>query len=325
MNRIIKKITVSTAVLGLFCALLMPASASEASAQDKETIQIIATIFPAYDWVRNVVGDTEGVEIMLLLDKATDLHSFQPSVQDIAAIHDCDLFVYVGGESDTWAKDTLRNLPEGHPATLNLLDALGENAKEETLVEGMEAEEEGEEEAEYDEHVWLSLKNASILCSAIEEALCALAPSQADVFAENLASYTARLDALDEAYAQVVSNADRSVLLFADRFPFRYLVDDYGLTYYAAFLGCSAETEASFETIAFLAGKVDELNLPYVLTIEGAQHRIAETIVKATKKADQEILTMDSMQSVTAEDVTAGASYLAKMEENLEVLRTVLS
>ena len=205
---------------------------------------------------------------------------------------------------------------------------LGEQVKEEEVVEGMEAEEEeseDEDEPEYDEHVWLSLKNAETLCNAITDALETIDPANKDVYAANAAAYLEKLTALDSEYQSMVDNAARKTVLFGDRFPFRYLVDDYGLNYYAAFVGCSAETEASFETISFLSGKVDELGLPCVLTIEGAQHKIAETIVQNTAEKNQSILTLDSMQSTTSTDVANGTTYLSVMESNLNVLKQALN
>ena len=177
---------------------------------------------------------------------------------------------------------------------------------------------------EKDEHVWLSLKNAKTLVGAIADALQELDPDNKDTYAANASAYIEKLSALDGAYQSAVDGAARKTVLFGDRFPFRYLVDDYGLHYYAAFAGCSAESEASFETVSFLAKKVDELGLPCVLTIEGAQHRIAETIVQNTAGKNQKVLTMDSMQSTTSKDVANGATYLSVMEKNLSVLKEAL-
>ncbi|MBO4787527.1 MAG: zinc ABC transporter substrate-binding protein, partial [Lachnospiraceae bacterium] len=179
-------------------------------------------------------------------------------------------------------------------------------------------------EKEYDEHVWLSLRNASALVKHIAESLKKIDSSHADVYTANASAYTDKLKALDAEYQKAVDGSTVRTLLFGDRFPFRYLADDYGLTYYAAFVGCSAESEASFETITFLSKKVDELGLPAVLTIEGANHKIAETVVRNTQNGGQKILSLDSMQSVTAKDVKDGASYLAIMEKNLEVLKEAL-
>ena len=191
----------------------------------------------------------------------------------------------------------------------------------EDLCEHMEGH---DHEEEADEHVWLSLKNAKTLVDAISNALQELDPDNKDAYAANAAAYIEKLSALDGAYQSAVDGAARKTVLFGDRFPFRYLVDDYGLRYYAAFAGCSAESEASFETVSFLAKKVDELKLPCVLTIEGKNHKIAETIVENTAEKNQKILTMDSMQSMTSKDAANGATYLSVMEQNLSVLKEAL-
>ena len=302
-------------------------SAPSASQSGSKPLKIVTTIFPEYDWVREILGDkADKAEVTMLLDNGVDLHSYQPTADDIIKISDCDLFIYVGGESDGWVEDALKEATSKDMQVINLLDVLGEQVKEEEVVEGMEAEEEeSEDEPEYDEHVWLSLKNAETLCNAINDALETIDPANKDVYAANAAAYLEKLTALDSEYQSMVDNAARKTVLFGDRFPFRYLVDDYGLNYYAAFVGCSAETEASFETISFLSGKVDELGLPCVLTIEGAQHKIAETIVQNTAEKNQSILTLDSMQSTTSTDVANGTTYLSVMESNLDVLKQALN
>ena len=181
-----------------------------------------------------------------------------------------------------------------------------------------------EEETEYDEHVWLSLKNAEKIVKNISEEIQKIDSANAENYKKNAESYIEKLDALDKEYGNAVDNASVKTLLFGDRFPFRYMTDDYGMTYYAAFVGCSAETEASFETITFLAKKTDELSLGAVMTIEGNNHEIAETIVENTKDKNQKILTLDSMQSVTSQDVKDGVTYLSIMENNLDVLKEAL-
>ena len=219
--------------------------------------------------------------------------------------------IYFGNEGFDALSQEMENWPTYYP-----MDMSGDEIKEDMLEHA---------EKEYDEHVWLSLKNAETLCSAITDALEEIDPANKDAYAANAASYLEKLAALDGEYQTVADNAARKTVLFGDRFPFRYLVDDYGLSYYAAFAGCSAETEASFETISFLAGKVDELGLPCVLTIEGAQHKIAETIVQNTAEKNQSILTLDSMQSTTSTDVANGTTYLSVMESNLDVLKQALN
>lgn len=335
MNR--KKKITRTLALGMAAALLAGCSAgngmagsmvvSDGSAQ-QDKMKIVATIFPEYDWTKQILGDlAENADVTLLLDSGVDLHSYQPTAEDIIKISDCDLFLYVGGESEGWVEDALKEATNPDMKVINLLDVLKDAVKTEELVPGMQAEEDAaeHEEKEYDEHVWLSLRNAETLCGAITEALQQIDPEHKQAYADNAQSYINQLSQLDSQYQSTVENAARKTVLFGDRFPFRYLVDDYGLAYYAAFAGCSAESEASFETVSFLAGKVDELGLPCVLTMEGKQHKIAETIVQNTKNKNQQILTMDSMQGTTAADVQNGASYLSIMQSNLKALQTALN
>ena len=321
------------AVLAVGC-LAACGSGSVPSEAEGGGLRIVTTIFPEYDWVMNVLGDNPaGAEVTMLLDSGVDLHSFQPTAEDILKISTCDLFICVGGESDEWVEDALREAANRDMVVVELLDVLGDAAREEETVEGMQPEDhdhdhdedhDQEEEPEYDEHVWLSLRNAAVFTEAIARSLQSLDPDHAADYARSAAAYIDRLNALDAEYRSAVEGAGVTTLLFGDRFPFRYLVEDYGLSYYAAFAGCSAETEASFETIRFLAQKTDELSLPAVLTLEGSDRRIAETIVQNTRTEDLPILTMDSMQSATAADVRAGMTYLSVMEGNLAVLRAAL-
>ena len=479
---------------------------AETGESDSNKLSVVTTIFPEYDWVKEILGDKTGsTDLTMLLDNGVDLHSYQPTADDIVKISDCDLFVYGGGESDGWVESVLKNAANKKMKVINLLEMLGDSVKTEEIVEGMQEDghdhghshdeqltendiedrtlsdfagawkslhpyllngdldkfcehraEEDEDssttkdtylekykaswqcdaekisiegnnitftyadgktvsaeytyagyqpkrndegeirsvryqfettsadapkyvqfndhghepgEAEHfhiyfgndgfdalmsaktnpffvkdalsvedildelmghdhgeekDEHVWLSLKNAKTLVSAIADALQELDPDNKDTYAANASAYIEKLSALDGAYQSAVDGAARKTVLFGDRFPFRYLVDDYGLSYYAAFAGCSAESEASFETVSFLAKKVDELKLPCVLTIEGKNHKLAETIVQSTAGKKQKVLTMDSMQSMTSKDAANGATYLSVMEQNLSVLKEAL-
>ena len=317
-------------ITALLLALLMLAGVLAGCGKQNDTnktdkLSIVTTIFPEYDWVREILGDkADSAEITMLLDNGVDLHSYQPTADDIIKLSDCDLFVYVGGESDEWVEDALKSAANRDRKVINLLEILGDSVKEEETVEGMQEEEEDHEEKEYDEHVWLSLKNAKTLVGAISAALQELDPDNKDTYAANADAYGQKLSALDAEYQKAVSAGTYKTLLFGDRFPFRYLVDDYGLSYYAAFAGCSAESEASFETVSFLARKVEEGKLPCVLTIEGKNHKIAETIVQNTAGKNQKILTMDSMQSTTSQDVANGTTYLSLMAKNLDVLKEAL-
>lgn len=311
----------------LACLLLMLAGCATPNDINKtDKISVVTTIFPEYDWTREIIKGNENIELTMLLDKGVDLHSFQPSADDIVKLSSCDVLIYVGGESDGWIEDALAEAKNENMITVNLLNELGENIKEEEIVQGMESEEDSEEdEPEYDEHVWLSLKNAKILCKSIADCLSKTDPANKDLYEKNLQEYTSKLDALDKEYETTVSNASVKTVLFGDRFPFRYMTDDYGLEYFAAFAGCSAESEASFETITFLAQKADELNLSAIIQIDNADGKIAQTIKDTTSNKNQQILTMNSMQSVTAADVKNNVTYLGIMQENLSVLSQAIN
>ena len=324
-----KKITAFVLCILMVCGAFAGCGASNTNTGTGK-IKIVTTIFPIYNWVKEIVGDNDNVELTMLLDKGVDLHSFQPTADDIVKISACDMFIYVGGESDEWVEDALKEATNKNQVSVNLLNTLGSSVKEEEVKEGMEAEheEEGEheheEEPEYDEHVWLSVKNAKVLCEKISAELCKLDATNKEAYQSNTTKYTAKLDSLDKEYEAAVKNAGVKTVLFGDRFPFRYLVDDYGLDYYAAFVGCSAESEASFETIVFLAKKVDELGLKAICQIESSDGKIAKTIRDNTKSKNQEILTLDSLQSTTGEQAKSGKTYLSAMQSNLEVLKNAL-
>lgn len=318
------------------------------TAGSQKKLSVVATIFPEYDWSRQIIGDTSNIDLTLLMQNGVDLHSFQPSVDDMIKIANCDMFIYVGGESDAWVSDALKNANNKNMRVINLLAVLGDNAKTEEIVDGMEIEHDHENEheehhddehedddhdehvhddheGEIDEHVWLSLRNAQVFCSYIAAELSAMDSENASKYKSNASKYIAELAELDRKYAAELSGVKNDTLLFCDRFPFRYLVDDYGLRYYAAFNGCSAETEASFETVAFLANKTDELSLSNVITIEGATHKIAETVIANTATKNQNVLVLDSMQSVTLQDIANGTTYISIMQKNLDTLKAALN
>ena len=503
MKKYISILSAAVMAVGCLAGCGQKNSNEQADNTDDGKLKVVTTIFPEYDWVKEIAGDEiSNIDLTMLLDNGVDLHSYQPTSEDILKISDCDLFVYVGGESDSWVDDALKNATNKDMQVINLLDVLKDSIKTEESMPGMQAEEghnhgyahfedsdvqdrtlsdwdgdwqsvypylqdgvldevmekkaeSGEktaeeykeyyengyktdvsqitidaenntmcfvkngvaskatyeykgyqiydyesgsrgvryffeatsgdadapkyvqfsdhgiapgkaehfhiyagndgfdalseemenwptyypadmsgkeiaedmlehEEKEYDEHVWLSLKNAQTLCKAIAEALETADPEHKDVYAANVDSYLEKLSSLDGQYQDAVANASQKTLLFGDRFPFRYMVDDYGLKYYAAFAGCSAESEASFETISFLAKKVDELGLKNIMTIENSDQKIAKTIRDNTKDKNQEILSLDSMQSTTSEDVKNGTTYLSVMESNLDVLKKAM-
>lgn len=317
-------------------SLIVPFCASCNTTGSGDKMSIVTTIFPEYDWVMNILGEKkDNADVTLLLDNGIDLHSYQPTPKDIVTISKCDLFIYVGGESDEWVDDALKQAINKDMKVINLMETLGDAVKEEEVIEGMEEEdhdhEEGEDhdhdheheegEVEYDEHVWLSLKNAEVIVKEIGKSLSVIDKENADYYNGNVTSYVNKLKDLDSRYSAAVKAGTKDTLLFADRFPFRYLVDDYNLKYYAAFVGCSAETEASFETIKFLANKVDELGLNVILKIESSDGGIAKTVKDATTNKNQTIMTMDSLQSASTKEYKAGRNYLSVMEQNLTVLK----
>ena len=310
------------------CGSSSSGSSDPASSGSKK-LSIVTTIFPEYDWVRNILGEKEvNADLTMLIGNGVDLHSYQPSTDDIVKISKCDIFIYVGGESDKWVDDALKQAKNKDMTVIDLLDVLGDKVKNEEHKEGMQSEEEEhedeEEEEEKDEHVWLSLKNAVTICNAICDKICEKDEANKDTYQANTKSYIQALEKLDKQFAETIASSKNKTLIFGDRFPFRYLTDDYGLDYYAAFAGCSAESEASFDTVIFLAKKVDELGIKSIFQIEGSKGDIAKTVKDNTKDKDQQIYTLNSLQSVTKSDIDNDVTYIGEMEKNLNVLRDAL-
>ena len=292
-------------------------------------IHVVCTTFPVYDWVKNIVGDSKDYEVELLMDNGTDLHSFQPSAKDIVKVGEADVFIYIGGESDEWVGDVLKQAGNKDQIAINLMDVLGDKAKVEELKEGMQEEDEhhdhdhDEEEKEYDEHIWLSLKNSKYLCEQIADVLKKKGDSEA--IEKNVAAYVEKLEKLDKEFVDMIKNSKNKTVVFGDRFPFRYLVDDYCLDYYAAFAGCSADSEASFETVVFLAKKLEEKKLGFVFVIDKSDKKLANAIIESCSDKNKEVLEIDSMQSTSKKEIEDGASYLGIMEKNLKVLQKGLN
>lgn len=308
--------------LGLALVMLFSLAACSGAAR-RARVQIVTTSFPLYDWTRNIVGDTEGVEITWLMDSGVDPHSFQPTTKDLVFVSDCDVFVYVGGESEAWADDAVSSMKNENALVVKLLDGLQEAALAEEDVPGAEPEQEEEAEGALDEHIWMSLRAASLCVDLICDALCEADSANDDLYRMNADDYKAQLSALDDAYSAAVASSELDTILVADRFPFRYLAEDYHLRYYAAFTGCSAETEASFQTVLGLSQKADELGLPVILVTENSTGDIAEAVSEGSQN-EPAIRTLDSLQSVTAEIAADGVTYLSIMESNLEVLKEAL-
>ena len=313
------------AYLLLLCMIVSLTACSLTNEEDGSKIKIICTAFPQYDWVRAIAGDSENLDISLLLDNGIDLHSYDPKPGDILKISKCDMFIYVGGESEDWVESVLSSAKNKDMAVLDLLEILGEDAKEEEIKEGMESEEEEpEEEAESDEHVWLSLKNAVRFCEAIKDSLCAIDPDNSEKYITNCGAYVEKLKDLDKRYEETAAASGKKTLIFGGRFPFRYLTDDYGLDYFAAFSGCSSESSASFKTVVFLAKKIDELELKYIVVLQNSDSKIAESVRDATTYKNQEILVMNSLESVSSKNIAEGTTYIGEMENNLKILEKAL-
>lgn len=348
-NRILMLLLSFALIIGTFAGCGTSASKNKVSADDKKAGKrsIVCTSYPQYDWVKQVLGDKiKDYDVTLLIGEGVDLHSYQPSASDVAKISTADIFIYVGGESDGWVTKALKSAVNKKMQVINMLDVLGDRVKEEEVVDGMQHSEhhhddgdDGEKHedeykghdhsektagVEYDEHVWLSLKNAKLLVKEIEKDLEVVDSKNKDTFKQNANSYIEKLNKLDGEYTKAVENGNKKTVVFGDRFPFRYLVNDYNIKYYAAFVGCSAETEASFKTISFLANKVDEENLNTILVIENSDEKIAKTIKNNTKSKDQKILVMDSLQSITNDELKGDYSYLKAMENNLKTLKEAL-
>lgn len=295
------------------------------TAAEIEGLKIVCTAFPQYDYIKNILGTDEG--LTLLVDDGADLHSYEPTAQDIIAIGSADLFVYIGGASDAWVDGALKSANNPDLKTVALMDIV--DTLEEEYVAGMEHDHEhehveahGGDHASEDEHIWLSLKKSAEMTEYLCEAICGIDAQNTVLYESNTNKYIEKLTVLDIEYQTVVDTAARKAVLFADRFPFRYLTEDYGLTYYAAFAGCSSESEASFETMAFLIDKTKELNLPVILTIDGSDGSIAGMISGET---GAKILSLNSCQSVSAADIENGTNYLDIMKNNLEILREALN
>lgn len=302
----------AAAILAAFMLLSVGCGAPNVKRSGK--INVLCTVFPLYDWARNIAGNT--AEVSLLNENGADMHSYQPTAADIVRLHSCDILIYTGGESEKWVAEVIKQTENENLRTLNLIELLGGKAVTER-EEGAEHRENGDET---DEHIWLSLKNAEILTDKIAAALSGADNKNADIYKTNAAKYAERLAASDKEYTEALKNAKHKAMIFADRFPFRYFTEDYGLDYYAAFPGCSAETEASFETVIFLAKKADE-NGDCIFITETSNGDIAKAVNRNTAKRNKKILTLDSMQSVSKKDIKNGLTYISVMQKNLETLK----
>lgn len=372
MNKYIKKsnrrftMSLLTALLITAVTFAMTGCSSSASESGPEISSdgkpsIVCTAFPQYDWTLNILGDRASeFNVTLLNHQGADMHSFQPTAENMVSIAKCDLFIHIGGYSESWVPSALESAGNEKAEILTLLDYV--DAKAEEFTEGMEhnhdhdhgesaagtlsheadvhsdADEhlgaddhddhddhDDNDDEELDEHMWLSLRCAQDACDAILKSICKLDPENALIYEKNALTYSEKLQTIDKSYEYAVSHASKNVLLFADRFPFRYLTDDYNLEYLAAFPGCSAETEASFETILYLSEEMEAHQLTCAIILEGSKTDFAKTVIGNAKVENPRILTLNSMQSINQRDIDAGTCYLTIMEENLAVLKEALA
>jgi len=279
-------------------------------------LNVTTTNFPAFDFTRQIAGDK--VNLSMLLPPGAESHSFEPSPRNIILVQNSGIFIYVGGESDAWADRILKSMNTSKMKIVRMMDSV--DAVEEEIVEGMEGEDE-EEETAYDEHIWTSPRNAILIVGAIAEALCETDPDNADFYRRNAAGYSEKLVQLDAAFNEVIAEAKRKTIVFADRFPFRYFADAYGLTYFAAFPGCSTETEPSAATVKFLIDKIRSEKIPVVFHLELSNERMANAISGETGAKK---LLFHASHNLSKKDFEAGLGYLDFMRANIENLREAL-
>ena len=313
-----KKI-ISIFICAVLCMAVM-CSCRNNSGTNHEGLKIVCTAFPQYDYVKNILGTSDGVT--LLLDDGADLHSYEPTATDIIEIASADLFIYIGGISDSWVEKTLKSANSENLKAVALMDMV--QTYDVDYVAGMEKEHDHNHESEHekDEHIWLSLRNSAEITRILCDMICEIDSANSEKYKANAKKYIDSLNELDGEYKAVIESSKRNVLLFADRFPFRYLTEDYSLEYHAAFSGCSSESEASFQTMAFLIDKTKELSLPAVIITEGSDGSIAEMICTET---GAKTLALNSCQSVSSADIENGTSYIGIMKNNLEILREALN
>jgi zinc transport system substrate-binding protein len=314
---------ISIALAGLLAIAAFTGCAAKSKHTDHDKLSVVATIFPSYDFAREILGDK--ADITMLLHAGAEAHSYDPTPQDIITIQNADVFIYVGGESDEWVNGVLESMDTAKMTIVTLMDCV--EVVEEEVVEGMQDEEEpadGDEpeEPEYDEHVWTSPRNAKLIVQKLSDTFCAVDADNADAYTANTTTYLERLGELDDKFQDVLDNAARKTIVIGDRFPFRYFADAYGLEYFAAFPGCSTETEASAATVAFLIDKINAENIPVVFHIQLSNEKMANTISEDT---GAKVLLLHSCEGITKAEFDAGKTYLDIMTQNVDALREALN
>ena len=317
MKKTTKIIIILIVVIGISLGIILGVNKAKES---NEKVSITTTNFPAYDFARAVAGDE--ADIKMLVKPGAETHDFEPTPQDIIDIKNSALFVYTGGESDEWIEGILEDIDINKTKLVKMMDVV--EVVEEETVEGMEHEShhEHEEEAEYDEHVWTSPKNAIKIVDAIKDELSKISPRNETLFADNSKIYIDKLSELDQKFQDIIKAGNRKTVVFGDRFPLRYFVDEYNLNYYAAFPGCSDQTEASSKTVAFLVDKIKNERIPVVFKIEMSSGKLAETISNET---GAKVLEFQSAHNISSDEFNAGVTYVDLMEHNLSALKEALN
>lgn len=315
-------------VMILLCTAVLAGCGGKAEeSNDSDKVKVVTTIFPAYDFAREVAG--EEAEVTMLLQPGTEAHTYEPTPKDIKAIQDCDVFIYTGGENDVWIEDILSTMDTSDIVQVRMVDCV--DILEEAELEGVEeheheegeAHEESEEHAhEIEEHVWTSPVNSMAIVDTIAAKLAEKDSEHAEIYQKNAKEYQVELENLNQKFKSVVAGAERKTIVFGDRFPILYFAEEYGLSYYAAFPGCASDTEPSASTIAFLTDKVEEEKIPVVFKIELSNGKVADTIAEST---GTKVLTFETCHNLTREDFENGETYLTLMERNVETLKEALN
>lgn len=297
-------------ILGLFLVLICLSGCS--SNNSKDNITIISTSFPGYDFVRAITKDSN-IEVKMLIKPGVEIHHFEPTPKDIINIESSNLFVYVGGDSDEWVSNLLKDMNKDK--TIKLMDLV--DLTNEELKEGME----GDNEVEYDEHVWTSPINVIKIINKLKDEIISIDSINKELYEKNANEYIKELYSIDSEIRNIVSMSNRKEIIFGDRFPIKYFTDEYNIDYYAAFKGCSHETEASAKTIAFLINKVKEDDIPVIFKVELSNGKIANAIRKET---NTKVLEYNSAHNITMDDFNSGITYIDIMKKNIEVLKEAL-
>jgi zinc transport system substrate-binding protein len=328
----LKRLVVLGLAFVMLCGLAVPlfTGCSTTTEQGSENLNIVCTTYPVYDWVTNLVEGVDGVNVSYLLNDGVSSHSYEPSADDIIEIGKADLFIFNGGESEEWVESVLETANIEGQEVLCLMDYLKEAnmAVPVPHIEGSTyfTEEEHEDDVEYDEHIWLSIKNAGSLVDVIAGKLSLMDSQNSGRYTSNSVNYIAKLTSLDDEYTSMTLSSPSNTWVFASMFPFAYMANDYGITTYAAFSGCSASSEVSFDTITFLSKKVDELGVTHVIVPVGNDTDIEETIAENTNAGSLEVVSIDTLHAITQEEADSGeVSYLSTMKNNLELLKPVFN